>query len=166
LGAAEPSVIVRAYLLFCRWSMTHLTRSALLPYPAPAMFDLVNDIEAYPRYMDGCVGAKILLREEDVIEARLELAKGGIRQAFTTRNQLTRPSSIDMQLVDGPFSAFSGRWTFQVLNDTACKVTLDLRFSFTNTLLAMAAKSLFGSVADRMVDALVKRANELYGAAK
>jgi ribosome-associated toxin RatA of RatAB toxin-antitoxin module len=143
--------------------MTHLTRSALLPYPAAAMFDLVNDIEAYPRYMEGCVGAQILFRDENVMEARLELSKGGIRQAFTTRNTLNPPDSIDMKLVEGPFSSFGGKWTFQQLNENACKVTFDLQFGFSNALLAMAAKSLFGSVADRMVDALVKRAHELYG---
>ena len=143
--------------------MTHLTRSALLPYPAEAMFDLVNDIEAYPRYMDGCTAATVLYRSDEVIEARLELAKAGIRSAFTTRNTLKRPHSIEMQLVDGPFTSFSGGWSFLALNDTACKATIDLRFTLSNALLAMAAKSLFGSVADRMVDALVKRANDVYG---
>lgn len=144
--------------------MTHLTRSALLPYPAEAMFDLVNDIEAYPRYMDGCTGATVLFRDDDVIEARLELSKGGMRSALTTRNTLKRPHSIEMQLIDGPFTAFSGGWTFLALSDSACKATIDLRFTLSNALLAMAAKSLFGSVADRMVDALVKRANDVYGA--
>lgn len=143
--------------------MTHLTRSTLLPYPAEAMFDLVNDIEAYPRYMDGCTGAKILFRDDAVIEARLELSKGGIRQAFTTRNTLRPPTAIDMQLVEGPFTAFTGHWAFQALGDSACKVTIDLRFTLNNALLAMAAKALFGTVADRMVEALVKRANEIYG---
>lgn len=39
-------------------------RSALVAYSAQQMFDLVNDIEAYPQYMDGCVGARVLARGE------------------------------------------------------------------------------------------------------
>jgi ribosome-associated toxin RatA of RatAB toxin-antitoxin module len=65
--------------------MTIIQRSALLPYPAERLFELVNDIEAYPRYMDGCVGARVMRRDEDVIEARLDLARGGIAQSFLTR---------------------------------------------------------------------------------
>ena len=57
--------------------MTNINRSALLPYRAQQLFDLVNDIESYPRYMEGCVGAQVLRREEGFVEARLNLSKGG-----------------------------------------------------------------------------------------
>lgn len=35
--------------------MTTIHRSALFPYQAAQLFALVNDIEAYPKFMDGCV---------------------------------------------------------------------------------------------------------------
>ena len=62
---------------------TRIDRSALLLYPAQAMFDLVNDIESYPSFMDGCVGAEVIARTDTAVEARLHLAKAGIRQSFT-----------------------------------------------------------------------------------
>ena len=34
--------------------MTDIQQSALLPYSAQAMFDLINDIESYPQFMEGC----------------------------------------------------------------------------------------------------------------
>jgi ribosome-associated toxin RatA of RatAB toxin-antitoxin module len=80
-----------------------VNRSALVNYSAQQMFDLVNDIEAYPQYMDGCVGAKVLKREGEWLEARLELSKAGVSQSFVTRNQLQAPESMSMVLVDGPF---------------------------------------------------------------
>jgi ribosome-associated toxin RatA of RatAB toxin-antitoxin module len=143
--------------------MAHINRSALLPYPAQAIYELVNDIEAYPQYMDGCVGATILKRDDDVIEARLDLARGAIRYSFTTRNRLDAPKSIQMDLIDGPFTQFEGRWFFQTLNENACKVILDLQFSMSNSLVSLAAKKLFDGVANNLVDALCKRANALYG---
>ena len=30
---------------------THIQRSALLPYPAQALFDLVNDVASYPQFL-------------------------------------------------------------------------------------------------------------------
>ena len=33
--------------------LTEIHRSALMLYPAQSMFELVNDIESYPRFMEG-----------------------------------------------------------------------------------------------------------------
>lgn len=95
--------------------------------------------------------------------ARLELAQGRLRQAFTTRNRLQPPALIVMELVDGPFDSFEGRWQFQALGDSACKVTLDLRFALSSRLASLAAGQLFQSVANRLVDSLSQRARQLHG---
>ena len=41
-------------------AMTTISQSAILPYSAEIMFNLVNDIEAYPLFMQGCQGAQII----------------------------------------------------------------------------------------------------------
>lgn len=144
--------------------MSHsVQRSALVNYSAQQMFDLVNDIEAYPQYMEGCVGARILKREVDWLEARLELSKAGVTQSFVTRNYLQPPTSMTMTLVDGPFSRLQGCWNFSPLGDSACKVSFELEFAFKNRLLAMAAGKVFESLANKQVDALCVRAKQVYG---
>lgn len=143
--------------------MAHsVNRSALVNYSAQQMFDLVNDIEAYPHYMDGCVGAKILKREGDWLEARLELSKAGVSQSFVTRNQLHAPESMSMTLIDGPFKYLKGCWRFTALNETACKVSFDLEFELQSKLLGMAVGKLFEAVASKQVDALCMRAAQIY----
>lgn len=146
--------------------MTEINRSALLPYTADSVYSLINDVETYPQYMDGCVAAEILAQGEDeqgeFMEARLDLSKAGLRHSLTTRNRLQRPATVEMTLVDGPFDDFSGIWTVQPLNDSACKVSLVLRFTIANKLLNIAVKTLFKPMADDLVDALVKRAHHLY----
>ena len=119
--------------------MTVINRSALLPYQASQLFDLVNDVEAYPQYMDGCVGARVLNRELTQLEAQLNLAKGGIEQSFITRNTLVPSESITLELVNGPFDKLAGIWTFIELGDAACKISLHLEFSMSNGLLGAAA---------------------------
>lgn len=143
--------------------MTQISRSALLPYDPKALFDLVNDVPAYPQYMVGCVGAEVLSREADAMVARLDLAKGKLRYSFTTRNTLFEPDAVKMELVEGPFEEFSGEWRFLVLGPKACKVTLDLRFTLSNKVAAVAAKGLFQTMSDTLVDALCKRAKVVYG---
>lgn len=143
--------------------MTNINRSALLPYRAEQIYDLVNDIEAYPHFMDGCVGAVILRREPDLIEARLDLAKGGISQSFSTRNFLEENRAIRLELLDGPFDRFHGCWDFKSLGDSACKVSLQLEFTASNAVLGLAAARLFDKVTSNLVDALAQRAKQVYG---
>ena len=143
--------------------MTHIQRSALLPYAQRQLFALVDDIESYPSYMDGCVGAEVLRRDPDMVEARLDLARGGISQSFATRNRLHEFHTIELELLEGPFREFAGRWQFQELAEQACKVSLDLQFSFRSSVLGAAASRLFDSVTANLVDAVSKRARELHG---
>lgn len=143
--------------------MTTISRSALLPYSAEAMFDLINDVAQYPAFMDGCVGAEVLSQSDQAMVARLHLSRGGVNQSFTTRNTLNRPREICLELVDGPFETFAGRWTLLALNEQACKVSLLLDFTLRSAVLGVAARQLFNSAANSMVDAMVKRAKLMYG---
>lgn len=134
----------------------------MISYSAQQMFELVNDIEAYPEYMPGCVGAEVLERGDDWLNARLELSRMGLKQSFTTRNTLSAPESMSMSLVDGPFKSLEGQWTFQPLSETACKVVFWLEFNVSNALMAFALPKLMQQVAGEQVDALCKRARQVY----
>ena len=143
--------------------MASIHRSALLPYSSDKLYAMVQDVEAYPQFMDGCVGAQILDQGEEFMEARLDLARGGIAQSFTTRNTLNPPHSIELSLAEGPFEHFAGAWHFRALAADAGKLTLDLEFSLRGNLLSLAASSLLDRVTGNLVDAVVKRAKEVYG---
>lgn len=142
--------------------MTNITRSALLPYPAEKVYTLINDVAAYPQFMQGCVGAEVLKQTDDYMEARLDLERSGMRYSLVTRNRLDPPLSINMELVEGPFKSLSGRWQVTALNEVACKVSLELKFVLLNPMMSLAARMMFNPMADNLVDALVKRANYLY----
>ena len=143
--------------------MTHIHRHALLPYSCEQLFVLVNDVAVYPQYMAGCVGAEVLESTASSMTARLDLARGPVRQSFTTRNQLTPFERIDLTLVDGPFDQFEGHWVFHPLGGMACKVTLDMHFALSSRIASLAAGKLFQSVANQLVDALSNRARHVYG---
>lgn len=142
--------------------MTVIDRNALVPYSAGQLFALVSDVESYPHFMEGCVGVEILRREENLLEARLDLARAGIRQSFSTRNRMVAAREITLELIEGPFEYFDGRWDFHALGHSACKLNLDLEFKFRNTLIGAAASRLFDKVANDLVDAVIRRASQLY----
>jgi ribosome-associated toxin RatA of RatAB toxin-antitoxin module len=144
-------------------SIKQIQRSALVVFSAEQMFALVNDIEAYPQFMEGCVSAEVLERSDDEILARLEIQKMGIKQAFTTRNTLSPSSSMQMTLTDGPFKVFTGRWDFTPLSAEACKVSFELNYEFANSLLTMMAGKWMEAVANEQVEAICQRAKQVYG---
>lgn len=143
--------------------MTHINRSAILPYSDKKMFALVNDVTAYPEYLDGCVASTVISHTASEMIATLFLQKHGIKMQFTTVNQLDEPKSIELSLKEGPFDQLKGRWFFQHLQEDACKVILDLDFSLSSRLASVATRKLFDGVSHKMVDCMVKRARELYG---
>lgn len=143
--------------------MTVIERSALLSHPAEQIFDLVADIERYPEFLDGCVGAKILERHDETVTASLRLSKAGISHSFTTCNTLQRPQSMALTLVEGPFERFQGEWIFRALGDSACKASLRLEFDMARGLAGAAVGKLFDRVALDLVDAIVRRANQQLG---
>jgi ribosome-associated toxin RatA of RatAB toxin-antitoxin module len=144
--------------------MIEIRRHALVRQTPERMFDLVNDVEAYPSRFPWCAAARVLEREGDtVLVARLDLRFAGITQGFTTRNTLDRPHRLRMQLVDGPMRALEGEWTFSALGDDGCKIALALDFDYSGRLAGTALRLGFQGVASRMVDDFCAAAAKAYG---
>jgi ribosome-associated toxin RatA of RatAB toxin-antitoxin module len=143
--------------------MTTITRSALVMFSPDQMFDLVNDVQAYPQFLPWCRGSRIISKNEDVVCASLDIAKGGIQHTFSTRNKLTHCSAIDIELIDGPFQHLEGHWQFTPLGDMGCRIQLDMDFSFSTRLLDVALGPVFSQISGSLVDAFCKRAQEIYG---
>lgn len=143
--------------------MPTVNRSALVRHSAQAMFDLVNDFERYPEFLPGCRYAQLIERDESHLVGELTLAKAGVEQSFTTRNDLYEPERIELSLVSGPFKRLQGQWLFIPMGEEACKVSLEMNFEFSNRLLGMAFGKLFSQVAGQLVDAFTRRADDVYG---
>ena len=146
---------------------TRIERSALVPYLPQQMFDLVADIEAYPRFLPWCAGARIEDRtqvsgETQAVVATLDLARGPLRKSLTTRNAMTAPEAIEMSLVRGPFRDLSGRWEFADVGG-GTRISLRMDFEITNPLLRRTLGPIFGEIANTMVDAFCRRAEAVYG---
>ena len=143
--------------------MHSIERSVLVPYSAAQMFDLVADVEKYPEFMPWCGGSAVSERDENGMKASVTIAMAGLRQTFTTRNTHTYPSLIELELIDGPFSALHGRWEFVALSDEACKVVFTLRYAFSSRTLEQLVGPVFNRVANSFIDSFSKRADVCFG---
>ncbi len=143
--------------------MTAIHRSAIVPYSAARMFDLVADIPAYPQFLPWCGGARIVSAQGDEVIAAIDIAYGNVHKTFSTRNLMQRHKMLEMQLIEGPFSHLQGFWRFDALDEEACKISLDLQFEVANKLAGLVLTPVFSNIANQLVDSFHRRAIDLYG---
>jgi ribosome-associated toxin RatA of RatAB toxin-antitoxin module len=147
--------------------MKTVHKSVLIWYSAEEMFSLVIDVARYPEFLPWCDRSAVLKEDEHGMDAEVGIAFGGIRQTFTTHNEHVPGRAVSMKLVNGPFSRLDGQWKFIPLGGAngqrACKVELELHYGFDNMALSALVGPVFDRIAGSLVDAFVKRAEQVYG---
>ncbi|MFQ5658799.1 MAG: type II toxin-antitoxin system RatA family toxin [Gammaproteobacteria bacterium] len=143
--------------------MVSVTKSTVVPFSAEQMYDLVNDIEAYPSFLSWCEAARVLNRGQDRLTASLSLSVGRIKQSFTTENSMQPGRRIDLQLLSGPFKYLNGHWQFDPHSDHSCCISVQMDFEFRNKLLKLALDKVFSHIIMTLIDSFTHRAQQLYG---
>jgi ribosome-associated toxin RatA of RatAB toxin-antitoxin module len=143
--------------------MREVHRSALVPFTPVQMYELVVDVERYPEFLPWCTSAAILADEGEHVTVQLGLALGLARGSFTTRNRLVPAGSVEMRLVEGPFSALEGRWNFAPIGDAGTRADLALRFETSGLISGIVLGPAFEQACNQLVDAFGRRARQVYG---
>lgn len=143
--------------------MAVVKKNVLVAYSAEQMFALVEKVEDYPLFLPWCGEVVVAERRDDHLTATLSINYHGIKQSFTTKNKNTRPHSMEMELVDGPFKHLDGQWRFTALREDACKIEFDLHYEFSSKLLEHLIGPVFSKIANSFVDAFCERAERVYG---
>jgi ribosome-associated toxin RatA of RatAB toxin-antitoxin module len=146
--------------------MKTVHKSVLIWYSAEEMFALVTGVTHYPEFLPWCDRAAVIAEDEHGMTAEIGIAFSGIHQSFTTRNEHVPGREVKMKLLNGPFSRLDGQWKFIPLGanqQRACKVELDLHYGFDNMALGALVGPVFDKIAGSLVDAFVKRAEQVYG---
>ncbi len=141
--------------------MAVVEKTALVAVPAETLYDIVNDVNSYPEFLPWCKDARLLSRTDEELCGEIVVSKAGVTRAFSTCNRLFPHHRIEIRLKEGPFRKLEGAWKFTQLREDACKVALTLEFEFSSGLMDKAFGIVFSQIANSLVDAFCKRANEL-----
>ena len=141
----------------------------VLPYTPAQLYDLVADVEKYPRFLPWCVAARVRKREARLLVADLAIGFRVIRENFTSRVTLTPEGPEGMRIdtvhADGPFRNLDSTWIFRP-HEGGCEIDFHVAFAFRSPILQRAIESLFSEAVRRMVAAFEARAKALYGTGK
>ena len=139
----------------------HETRR--LPYSAEQMFDLVADVDKYPQFLPWVVATRVRSRTEEELVADMLVGFKALREKFTSRVELSRPTRLEVHYVDGPMRDLDNLWQFRDLPEGGCEVDFSVDFTFRNKMFEMLAGQYFDRAFRKMVTAFEERAESLYG---
>ena len=140
--------------------MHNIHKSAIVLHPAQKMFQLVDSVENYPRFLPWCGSTQILERDNSKTIASIEINYKGIRQTFTTENTKKQNKEMMIKLIDGPFQSLSGQWIFKNLDNNSCQIELKLEYQFSNIILEKLISPVFNMIANTFIDEFIKEANK------
>jgi ribosome-associated toxin RatA of RatAB toxin-antitoxin module len=150
--------------------MKTVHKSVLIWFSAEEMFALVTDVARYPEFLPWCDHSRVVEQQPGGMTAEIGMSLGGFRKSFTTRNLHIEGRQVKLELVDGPFKHLDGTWDFHPLTDPntqapqrACRIELTLNYSFESMFGALVGP-VFDKIASTLVDAFVKRAEQVYPA--
>lgn len=137
-----------------------------VPHLPERMFDLVSDLEAYPRFLPNVSGMQVKRDNGapgDVRFAKMTLRFGPVTQAYTSR-VIADPGTrtITAKAVDGPFSYLDSRWTFEP-EGQGTRVRFDIDFQISNPLIRAVAEPAFAHKQEEIIEAFVAEADKRFG---
>ena len=144
---------------------TSHAETRIVPYTADLMFQVVAEVEQYPKFLPWVVALRVLgrerVKERDVLTAEMAVGYGALREKYTSRVILDAAArTIDVAQTSGPFKQLENHWRFTSL-EQGCKVEFSLAYEFKNRVLNAVAGAAFGKVYVKMADAFEARAKVL-----
>jgi len=144
--------------------MTQISRQIQVPYSAHQMYQLVNDVAAYPKFLPWCDSSRVLRVNGNEMDASITLKVGAVRKVFTTRNTNDPGKKIVVSLLNGPFKSLDGYWSFHDLAEGGSIIRLNMSFEFSSRLVDMAIGPVFREIVRNLITAFQQRAVAVYGA--
>ena len=150
--------------------MKTIHKSVLIWFSAEEMFALVTDVARYPEFLPWCEHGRVLSETDNGMTAEIGMSLAGFRKSFSTRNVHVPGRQVKLELLDGPFKHLDGTWDFHPLLDPntqepqrACRIELTLNYAF-ESMFGSLVGPVFDKIAATLVDAFVKRAEQVYTA--
>jgi coenzyme Q-binding protein COQ10 len=140
-------------------------------HPATDMFDLVADVESYPRFVPLCERLKVRSRssegDRETLIATMTVAYKVLHESFTSRVMLDRPALvIKAEYLDGPFRHLENVWRFEPMGRGDCLVHFTIDYEFRSRALGLVMGAVFDRAFRKFAEAFEERADVVYAAAR
>lgn len=149
--------------------MPSFSEERLSTYTVKQLYDLVIDIENYPKFLPWCLAARILSQNDNIIVAELVIGFKNFTEKYTSKITVKPPdidnqfASIRVDLLEGPFKHLHNYWEFKSVKEDKTTIYFEIDFMFRSKILDSLISMMFEKALTKMSDAFEQRAREIYG---
>jgi len=134
--------------------------SRLIECRASSLFALVADVEAYPEFMPGWRGVRVLARREGELAVEQLVGAGPWLYRLQSVARLAPPHAIEIRGQGGPFTCFAVQWQI-VPEANAARASLQVECELSGPA-RLALLPLVRAMPARAMSALAVRAQGLH----
>jgi coenzyme Q-binding protein COQ10 len=139
----------------------------VLPYAPEQLFELVGDVENYPKFVPWITAMRTWNGRADgavsTVDAEAQVGFSFLKEKFATRVRRDHDAlSIDVSLLYGPFKRLSNGWRF-VPEGEVTRVEFVIDFAFKAKLLDAMLAANIDKAANKLIACFEDRAKHVYG---
>jgi coenzyme Q-binding protein COQ10 len=136
------------------------------PLEPRQMFELVCEIEDYPKFLPFCEGITVRKRDFcddcETVVASMRVKYKILRYLITCRAIFDcKKLSVRVECIDGPFKHFENSWRFLTIVD-GCEVDCFVAYELQSSMLQVLVGALINRGAELFADAFERRGKLIF----
>ena len=143
--------------------MKNSKREEVISHSAIKIFNIVLDIESYPKYIPWCIKMVINQRKKNEIFADMYVKyKFILAQKFRSHVKFDKNNlTIETSYIEGPLKNLTTKWNFEEIDKKNSKIFFDVNFEFNYYLHQKIAETFYSLIENKMIDSFRKRADDI-----
>jgi len=143
--------------------MKNSQREEIVNHSANKLFDIVIDIESYPKYIPWC--KKMIVNERKKNEIHVDMYvqyKFILAQKFGSHVKFDREKlKIETNYLEGPLKDLKTNWIFKEIENKKSKIIFKVNFEFKNFIHQKIAEAFYPLIETKMINSFKERADNL-----
>lgn len=142
--------------------MDRYSQKKTLSYTTQQLFDIVIDVESYPKFLPWCKASRIINQTDAFnFDAVLTVGYKSINESYTSKVESIYLKKIKSTATEGPFRMLESFWLFNDKKD-CCEVEFNIQYEFKSFFLGKVMGGMFKKASEKMFSAFENRAQSLY----
>lgn len=135
-----------------------------LPYKPQELFNLVWDIESYPKFLPWCIASRIISGNSEEVVADLVIQLKGFSESYRSHvtNKVTNDGKylINTSAISGPFKYLNSTWQF-IPSFAGTEIKFCIDFKMKSIIFEKLIGTYFIKATEKMIEAFERRAKEV-----
>ncbi|MDJ1305339.1 MAG: type II toxin-antitoxin system RatA family toxin [Candidatus Midichloria sp.] len=146
--------------------MHHFSKKIISDYKIKQLYELISDINQYPKFIPWCDNLRILKQEKNSIEAEVVIKALGIHEKYISNITLfpikKGKTAVLITSNSSPFKQMESQWLLTKVDNHKTEVHFSITFALKSKILELVISQMLPLACEKIINAFQARANELF----